>query len=218
MSAISGIRIWRLISPSFSAASRTGTAQRTMSQPAASSDQISSSVACTSRVSVLVIDCTVIGAPPPTLTLPSWICRVVRRLIIRALPSEELEPPETVQVVPQRIHHEQHQQDEAELLRGFALLERQRTPEDGLDEEEEQVTAVEHRHRQQVQDGEVHADEGGEDRQRPQAFFRLSAGLRGDLDRPADVGRVDLPRDQLPEALEREHRDVPRAHDAVLDG
>jgi hypothetical protein len=76
------MRICRLISPSFSAASRTGTAQRTMSQPAASSDQISSRVACTSRVSVLVMDCTVIGASPPTLTFPSWICRVRRRVII----------------------------------------------------------------------------------------------------------------------------------------
>src|SRR5947208_1197856 len=54
-----------------------------MSQPAASSDQISSSVACTSRVSVFVIDCTVIGAPPPTLTLPTWSCLLLRRLIIR---------------------------------------------------------------------------------------------------------------------------------------
>src|SRR5947207_4798224 len=83
MSATSGMRICRLISPSFSAASRTGTAHRTMSQPAASSDQISSNVACTSRVSVFVIDCTVSGAPPPTLTLPTWICLLVRRVIIR---------------------------------------------------------------------------------------------------------------------------------------
>src|SRR5207247_32219 len=82
MSATSGILICRLISPSFSAASRTGTAQRTMSQPAASSAQISSSVACTSRVSVLVMDCTVIGAPPPTLIPPISICRVFRRAII----------------------------------------------------------------------------------------------------------------------------------------
>src|SRR6266705_551259 len=47
---------------------------------------ISSSVACTSRVSVLVIDCTVMGAPPPTLTLPIWICRVLRRLIMSPRP------------------------------------------------------------------------------------------------------------------------------------
>ena len=80
------MRICRLISPSFSAASRTGTAQRTMSQPAASSAQISSSVACTSAVSVLVIDCTVIGAPPPTLSVAELICRVLRRVIMSLRP------------------------------------------------------------------------------------------------------------------------------------
>src|SRR5881396_3698189 len=142
MSATSGMRIWRLISPSFSAASRTGTAQRTISQPAASSAQISRSVAWTSRVSVFVIDCTVMGALPPTFTLPSWICRVVRRLIIRHLPSEEFERAEPVEVVPQRVDHEQHQQHEAQLLRGLAFLERQRPPEHGLDDEEEQMAAV----------------------------------------------------------------------------
>src|SRR5687767_5617421 len=136
MSATSGMRIWRLISPSFSAASRTGTAHRTRSQPAASSDQISSNVACTSRVSVFVIDCTVMGAPPPTFTLPTWICRVFRRVIIRRLPSEELECADAVQVVPQRVHHQEHEQDEAELLGGLALLERERATEHGLDHEE----------------------------------------------------------------------------------
>src|SRR5688572_20637726 len=159
MSATSGMRIWRLISPSFSAASRTGTAHRTMSQPAASRDQISSSVACTSRVSVLVIDCTVMGAPPPTFTLPTWICRVFRRVIIRRLPSKELECAEAVQVVPQGIHHQEHQQDEADLLGGLALLQREGPPQHRLDDEEEKVTAVEHRHRQQVEHGQVHADD-----------------------------------------------------------
>src|SRR2546427_10569185 len=128
MSATSGMRIWRLISPSFSAASRTGTAQRTMSQPAASSAQISSSVAWTSRVSVLVIDCTVRGAPPPTLTFPSWICLLVRRLIIRSpvlwegapsegsplpLLAENFERVDAHQVVVDRVHHQQHEQHEA---------------------------------------------------------------------------------------------------------
>src|SRR5688500_13709694 len=170
MSATSGMRIWRLISPSFSAASRTGTAQRTMSQPATSSDQISSSVACTSRVSVFVIDWTVMGAPPPTFTLPTWICRVVRRVIIRRLPSEELECADAVQVVPQRVHHQEHEQHEADLLRGFALLERERAPQHRLDDEEEEVAAVEHRHRQQVEHGQVHADDGREEGEGSDAF------------------------------------------------
>ena len=78
------MRICRLISPSFSAASRTGTAHRTMSQPAASSAQISSSVAWTSRVSVFVIDCTVSGASPPISTPPNRICRVFRRVIMES--------------------------------------------------------------------------------------------------------------------------------------
>src|SRR5258706_3515107 len=149
MSATSGMRIWRLISPSFSAASRTGTAQRTMSQPAASSDQISSSVACTSRVSVFVIDCTVSGASPPTLTLPTWICRLFRRVIMSPL-SQEFERIDPDEIVVERVHHEQHQEEEAQLLRRLALPQRQRAPEHRLDDEEEEVTAVEHRHRQEV--------------------------------------------------------------------
>src|SRR4029453_3143808 len=124
MSATSGILICRLISPSFSAASRTGTAQRTMSQPAASSDQISRSVAWTSRVSVWVIDCTVSGASPPTFTLPTRICPLFRRVIMSAL-SQEFERVDPDEVVVERVDHEQHQQHEAELLRRLALAQRQ---------------------------------------------------------------------------------------------
>src|SRR5256885_13447539 len=161
MSATSGMRIWRLISPSFSAASRTGTAQRTMSQPAASSDQISRSVASTFRVSVFVIDCTVIGASPPTLTLPTWICRLLRRVIMSPL-SQEFEGVDADEIVVERVDHEQHQQHEAELLRGFALAQRERPAQHGLQDEEEEMAAVQHRHRQEVQHGQVHADDGGE--------------------------------------------------------
>src|SRR5262245_23131291 len=126
------------------------------SQPAVSSAQISSSVAWTSRVSVLVIDCTVIGASPPTFTLPIWICRVLRRVIM-SVPSlsEESKRVDPHQVVVQRVHHQQHEQDEAELLRRLTLPERQRTPHDRLDQEEEQMPPVEHRDRQQVQQGQV---------------------------------------------------------------
>src|SRR4029077_10462449 len=134
MSATSGIRIWRLISPSFSAASRTGTAQRTMSQPAASSDQISSSVACTSRVSVLVIDCTVIGAPPPTFTLPTCSCLLLRRLIIPCpVLSKDFEGVETHEIVVERIDHQQHQQHEAHALGRLPLGQRQWSLEHRLD-------------------------------------------------------------------------------------
>ena len=51
-----------------------------MSAPATSSRRIWAIVASTSAVGVLVIDCTVIGAPPPTGTEPTWICRLWRAM------------------------------------------------------------------------------------------------------------------------------------------
>src|SRR5712691_8539745 len=160
MSATSGMRIWRLISPSFSAASRTGTAQRTISQPAASSAQICRSVASTSRVSVFVIDCTVMGASPPTLSLPNWIGLVWRRVIMASSVVVLFEEPERVdthQVIVKRVDHQQQQQYQADLLGPFTLTERQRPSQHGFDDEEEEVAAVEHRHRQQVEHGQIHA-------------------------------------------------------------
>src|SRR5580704_4239247 len=65
MSAMTGICDLRAISGSASASSCDGTATRTIWQPAAVSSAICCSVALTSAVSVVVIDCTEIGAPPP---------------------------------------------------------------------------------------------------------------------------------------------------------
>src|SRR5919107_4204776 len=50
-----------------------------MSQPDAVSSAICWRVLLTSAVSVVVIDCTEIGWSLPTPTLPTWICRVLRR-------------------------------------------------------------------------------------------------------------------------------------------
>ena len=65
----------------FSAAvdSSSGQETRTISTPASSQARICAMVASTSLVSVLVIDCTVIGASPPTGTLPTMILRLLRR-------------------------------------------------------------------------------------------------------------------------------------------
>src|SRR5436190_9830273 len=79
MSAITGICEWRAISGRASASSWLGQATRTMSQPAAVSSAICCSVVLTSAVRVVVIDCTEIGASPPTRTLPTLICRLFRR-------------------------------------------------------------------------------------------------------------------------------------------
>ena len=52
------------------AASSRSTVMRTSSEPARASAATCRAVASMSAVSVLVIDCTTIGAPPPTMTAP----------------------------------------------------------------------------------------------------------------------------------------------------
>src|SRR3954454_19736185 len=79
MSAMTGIWECRTISARASASSWLGQATRTIWQPDAVSSAICWRVALTSAVSVVVIDCTLIGAPPPTFTPPTSICRVGRR-------------------------------------------------------------------------------------------------------------------------------------------
>src|SRR6266576_1306560 len=69
------------------AASSRSTVMRTISDPACDTADVDGTIAqfaalsSTSAVSVLVIDCTTIGAPPPTATLPTmtWVvlCRAL---------------------------------------------------------------------------------------------------------------------------------------------
>ena len=85
-------RPWRLLPLAFS--------DRTISHPAEASSAICAVVAGTSCVFVVVIDWTTTGAPPPTVTPPTEICRL---LAIRnqsspadsgaILPSEDAEAP-----------------------------------------------------------------------------------------------------------------------------
>src|SRR5215472_4011596 len=83
MSAITGICDLRAISGRASASSWEGTATRTIWQPVAVSSAICWRVALTSAVSVVVIDWTDTGAPPPTgtafLPFPTMICLDTRR-------------------------------------------------------------------------------------------------------------------------------------------
>src|SRR5438046_364079 len=68
-----------LISGIAAAASGTLTVQRTISEPASASPRVCLSVAATSAVSVLVMDWTTMGAPPPTRTCPTFTPYVLRR-------------------------------------------------------------------------------------------------------------------------------------------
>src|SRR6476620_2084917 len=79
MSAITGIWLLRAMAGSASASSWLGQATRTMSHPDAVSSAICCNVALMSEVTVVHIDCTEMGASPPTSTLPTLILRVLRR-------------------------------------------------------------------------------------------------------------------------------------------
>src|ERR1700677_2615728 len=54
--------------------------------------------------------------------------------------------------------HEGHEQDEADQAGDLAYAEGERAAEDGLEEEEEEVAAVEHRDGQEVDEAEVDGD------------------------------------------------------------
>src|SRR3954451_1473927 len=75
MSAITGIGDSLTIVLSASTSLSRGTAQRMRSPPASATARIWRSVASTSAVSVLVIDWTTTGAPPPMGTPPTFIWR-----------------------------------------------------------------------------------------------------------------------------------------------
>ena len=79
MSAMTGIWLCLAISASASASSWRGHATRTMSQPVAVSSAICCSVALTSCVLVVVIDCTATGWSLPMPTPPTMSWRVLRR-------------------------------------------------------------------------------------------------------------------------------------------
>ena len=83
MSATTGTVDFAAIATSASASSQCGTATRTMSTPAATSEAICCSVALMSAVFVVVIDWIDTGASPPIATPPRSICR----LFLRSMPT-----------------------------------------------------------------------------------------------------------------------------------
>ncbi len=93
MSATTGTRAARTIVGSAAVLSLSGHETRMMSAPASSQRRIWSIVAFASDVSVLVIVCTVIGASPPTGTLPTMIWRLSRRTISRQGRTEVMGAP-----------------------------------------------------------------------------------------------------------------------------
>ena len=95
------------------AASSRSTVMRTISEPAWARAATWRTVASTSAVSVLVIDCTTIGAPPPTVTLPTWTGTQVRRSLgaaeLEAEPKPDMEFPSPKQGRPEHARNTRKQ-------------------------------------------------------------------------------------------------------------
>src|ERR1700681_1926154 len=133
MSAMTGRGEPLTISLSASAASRSGTAGRTISQPASFSSWIWRSVALTSRVSVLVIVCTAIGAAPPITTPPTLTGIDLRRVTMFLMNSGELAGGEALNV-EEADHRGQHQQgDQTPALKVQLAVPIERAPTQPLD-------------------------------------------------------------------------------------
>src|SRR3989337_4172121 len=112
----------RAISARATAAGWSGTARRTSSQPVATICSICATVAPTSRVSVLVIDCTMTGASPPITSGPTFTARVLRRgrcfSSIAAPPCSDyarLIGKDARDVIVHHHHEHQQQEDHADL-------------------------------------------------------------------------------------------------------
>src|ERR1044071_10356314 len=82
-----------ILGPAAAASSRS-TVMRTISEPALASAATWRTVESTSAVSVLVIDCTTMGAPPPTVTFPTLTATDWRRGIIPASSIGTLSSPD----------------------------------------------------------------------------------------------------------------------------
>jgi hypothetical protein len=83
MSATIGTDEALTMAPRAAVDSSSGQETRTISAPAAAAASTWAMVAAASLVKVLVMVCTEIGASPPTSTLPTLICRLLRRWISR---------------------------------------------------------------------------------------------------------------------------------------
>src|SRR5450755_1836996 len=208
ISAITGICDLRAICGKASASSCDGTATRTIWRPAAVSSAICCRVAFTSAVSVVVIDCTETGAPPPTGTacapLPTMIWRDFRRgasgsggscgsprstvMYVNAS-LDQMDRVDDIGHDQEQAESDQHREDpdthRDQFLHvyqagvGPAAQPGQPGP-DPLVDDHGQVPAVHRQQRQQVEDSDedIQRDDDGQDER--------------DLRLPADLGRDDL--------------------------
>src|SRR5271157_1251599 len=147
------------------AASMSGTAKRAISQPAASICWICSTVFPTSRVSVLVIDCTTMGASPPIVSRPTWTARVLRRggkysVSLKFIPQpRSVRPDGPHDVVIHNEHRQQQQEDDPGLHKPLFYFHTQVVADQTLDEQHQEHSTIQDRNGEQVEDTQLETDE-----------------------------------------------------------
>src|SRR5580658_1384126 len=195
------------------AASSLLTVTRTSSDPARDSAAHCWTVEGTSAVSVLVMDCTTMGASEPTRTPPTTTVTVFLRGIIAmetislsrgergtaATTADSSAPAQSLrQVVVDDHDGEQHQEDERGLVDALFDAQADVAPHESFDEKEQDHAAIHNWDRQQVKDAEVQADPGGQFHQRrPTLLLRRVASVLCDTDRAGNHARRNLALHQL---------------------
>src|SRR6266851_7431494 len=221
MSAMTGSGEPLTISFSACAASRSGTAGRTISHPASFSSWIWRSVALTSPVSVLVIVWTAIGAAPPMTTPPTLTGMDLRLVTFTrggSLYAQELPRCEPLDVQEADHRGKGDKGDQAPALNVHLRGAVKGPAAKPLDDHHHDAAAVEGQQREQVREPERHRQKSDQEHVSQQALVdRLDRNV-GDSDRTGQARRPqqaarDFPGYERPHALdESAHR-----HERELD-
>src|SRR5215470_17839024 len=221
-SGITGSGECARIALSASAAWWSGTAGRTISHPASFSAAIWLSVACTSRVSVLVMVWTAMGAAPPTTTSPTRTGIDFRRggvpfFALKSSPQPGELPGGNALDVQENSHAYQcDQRDQAVSLDRLLPLAVEGSPADLLQQDHKDAPAVQRRQGQQVGQPQRHREVGHDEQVRDQALCGCVVGEVPEADEAGEpVGAEDAARnlacgeliDSLREAGRREGRE-----------
>src|SRR5271166_3853942 len=106
--------------------------------------------------------------------------------VAAACSSSRLTLHNTRDVIEDYERHQRHEQKQSDLEHRFPVTKFERLTARALEDEEQQVTAVEQRHRQQIDDAELKAQHHGKHREVGQAAMRLLPGHLRDHDWSAE--------------------------------
>src|SRR5580693_6751427 len=99
--------------------------------------------------------------------------------VATACSSSRLTLHNTRDVIEDYKRHQRHEQKQSDLEHRFAVAKFERLALDALEDEKQQVTAIEQRHRQEIDDAEFEAQHHGEHREVRDPSMRLLAGHLG---------------------------------------